>query len=384
MAAVAIGISGCLLSMAINIGLVLQMVETAIATELGHLQIHRSGWLSEPRIDRRFVLDPPLRAALAAEAERLKAWAPRVRGDGLVSSARASVGVRIVGIDPVAERRVSRVPGSLTRGAFLPEPGKAFIGEALARRLKLSLDQKLVVSVQSVGGDLTGRAFRVAGVYRTASTELDEGTLYLSLSDSRSLFGIGADEISEIVLVAEQRSQIAALRESLIDSLGPDFEAHSWEELQPILVVLVESFDLISWFLYGAVFAGMAFGIANVLLMAVYERTREIGMMMALGMKARRVVMLVATESLMVTSVGLLLGFALAAAGMLWLQSGIDLGGYSESLRRVGAGTRIVPQLRGSDLAIPLVVALAASLLASGWPALRAARLKPGAALRHV
>jgi putative ABC transport system permease protein len=313
----------------------------------------------------------------------VKAWAPRVRGEGLASSPRASVGVRVVGVDRNAEPSVSLVPDALTQGDFLPEAGKSFIGEALAKRLKVKIGQKLVVSVQNPGGDLSGRPYRVAGVFRTASTDLDENTIYLSLSDAQDLFGLGA-AISEIVLLAHRRSDIDALRDSLAAALGDDFEAHGWEELQPLLVVFVESFDLVSWYVYGAVFVAMAFGIANVLLMAVYERTREIGMMMALGMKRGRVVGLVALESLLVTSVGVVVGFAVAAAGLYWLRDGIEFGSYAESLRGLGAGTRIVPQLRSSDYVIPLVISLVVSLLASGWPALRAARLKPGTALRHV
>lgn len=381
--AVSIGIAGCLLSVAINIGMVLQMVDTAIATELGHLQIHRAGWLREPGIDRSFVLDTQLRRSLDAPARLVRAWAPRVRGEGLASSARASVGVRIVGVDREAEPRVSLVPGSLTQGSFLPAPGKTFIGEALAKRLKVGIGKKLVVSVQNPGGDLSGRAYRVAGLFRTASTDLDENSLYLSLADAQDLFGLGA-EISEIVLVANQRSGIDALRASLVASLGEDFETHSWEQLQPFLVVIVASFDLVSWYVYGAVFVAMAFGIANVLLMAVYERTREIGMMMALGMKRERVLALISVESLLVTSAGVVLGFAAAGAGLFWLRDGIEFAAYSESLRSLGVGTRIVPQLRASDMGIPLLIAFLVSLLASGWPALRAARLKPGAALRHV
>ena len=382
-AAVSIGIAGCLLAVAINIGMVLQMVDTAIATELGHVQVHRSGWLREPGIERSFVLDAAIRESLRAEAKRTKAWAPRVRGEGLASSARASVGVRVVGIDRDAEPNVSLVPGSLVQGAFLPAAGKTFVGEALAKRLRVGVGQKLVVSVQNPGGDLSGRAFRVAGLFRTASTDFDENTLYLSIADAQDLFGLG-DEISEIVLVAVERSQIDILRDSLVATLGDEFEAHSWEQLQPLLVVIVESFDLVAWTVYGAVFVAMAFGIANVLLMAVYERTRELGVMMALGMKRGRVVALMTAESLLVTMVGVVIGFGVSWAVLFWLQDGIDFGGYSESLRSLGAGTRIVPQLRSSDLVVPVVVALVVSLLASSWPALRAARSKPGDALRHV
>ena len=109
-----------------------------------------------------------------------------------------------------------------------------------------------------------------------------------------------------------------------------------------------------------------------------------IGVMMALGMKRGRVAALVVAESMIVTAVGLLLGFSLAGLGVFLLRGGIEFGAYAESLGRLGSANRIVPHLRPGDLGIPLIVALVASLLASLWPALRAAGLRPGAALRRI
>jgi ABC-type lipoprotein release transport system permease subunit len=247
----------------------------------------------------------------------------------------------------------------------------------------VEVGQKIVLSVQDLHQDLTGRAYRVSGLFDTASSELDENTLFLSLAEAQRLFGL-ADSVSEFVLIARERDDIDELAEALKAALGERFEVHTWEQLRPLLVVIVESFDMMAWYLYAAVFVAMAFGIANVLLMAVFERTREIGMMMALGMKRGRVVTLVVAESMIVTAVGLLLGFFLAGVGVFLLQDGIEFGAYAESLGRLGSTSRIVPHLRPADLGIPLVVAGVASLVASLWPALRAARLRPGAALRRI
>jgi ABC-type lipoprotein release transport system permease subunit len=370
--------------MAINIGMVLQRAETALATELGHLQVHAPGFQENPELRVRLTDGGSAATSTLEGISGVRAWAPRLRGQGLVNSPRASLGVSVVAIQPEREVEVSLMADSLVAGRWLDaQRGRVLIGEALARRLQVELGQKIVLSVQDLAGDLTGRPYRVGGVFRTPSRELDQGAVFLRLDEAQQLFGVG-QTVSEIVVVAHDRDDIPDLQSALRASLGEDAEAQSWEELRPLLVYLVEMFDASAWYLYAAVFIAMAFGIANVLLMAVYERTREIGMMMAMGMSRRRVIGTVVAESLLVTALGLVLGIAMAALSVFALRGGIDLSMFSEGLTAYGIGTRIVPVLRGGDLAAPLVVAVVASLLASLWPALRAARSRPAEALRHV
>ena len=165
---------------------------------------------------------------------------------------------------------------------------------------------------------------------------------------------------------------------------GEAAEVRTWQQLQPLLVYMVSSFDSMAWFLYAAVFVAMAFGIANVLLMAVHERTREIGMLRAMGMQRRQVIALVVLESLMVVAVGMALGTGVALGGVWWLQDGIDLSGYSEGLESVGASARLAPVLRARDLVAPSILAAGIGVLASLWPAVRAARHLPADALRQT
>lgn len=151
-----------------------------------------------------------------------------------------------------------------------------------------------------------------------------------------------------------------------------------------MLVAMIALFDQTGWYVYAAVFVAMAFGIANVLLMSVYERIREIGIMMAIGMHPARLVATILAESLLLTGAGVVLGGLLGVASVRALEGGIDLSRWSEGLTAVGAGTKIVPALRASDLWVPVVVALVTALLASLWPALRAVRIRPAEAVRRV
>jgi ABC-type lipoprotein release transport system permease subunit len=381
--AVAIGIAGTLLTMAINFGMVFQMVGTAIENEVGHLQIHARGFEDEPELAVRLEDGGRESIAELRRLEGVRAFSRRVRGEGLLSSPRASAGVRVLGIEPQREGQVTRIAASVVEGSYLDGDGRRLLlGRELARRLEVGVGDKVVLSVQDLAGELTGEALRVGGLFDTASQALDRSTIFLQLGASQALLGLD-DSISEVVAVADSRDQVDRLRRDLAAAL-PDAEVRSWKQLEPLLVYMVDVFDQSAWMIYAAVFVAMAFGIANVLLMTIYERTREIGIMRAVGFGRGRLVATIVVEALVVTFVGLLVGFAGALIGVYLLRDGIDLSGMAQGLEYLGVGTRIVPVLRTSDFTTPLAVAAVTAFVASAWPAWRAVRLRPAEAVRHT
>lgn len=378
---IAVGLAGCALSMAIQLGMMSEMVDTAIATGLGHVQIHAPGWDEQPELEISLPAGGGALQPLLESDEDVLAWAPRIRGQGLVASPRASVGVGILGIDVEREAEVSLIASHLTAGEWFAGERRIVIGEALARRLDVELGDKIVVTGQDLGGELTGQAYRVGGLFRTPSRELDEGTVLLPMSRAQELFGLG-DAVSEIVVVTRSRDLVDAFGARLKAAVGERGEVRTWGQLEPMLVYMVQSFDSMAWITYAAVFIAMAFGIANVLLMAVFERLREIGVMRAIGISRRRVIALVVYESTLLTALGLLSGALLTAAGLWALRDGIDISPWASELDAYGIGTRLVPLWRRSDTTLPVLIATVTAICASFWPALRAARTAPAEALR--
>jgi ABC-type lipoprotein release transport system permease subunit len=163
---------------------------------------------------------------------------------------------------------------------------------------------------------------------------------------------------------------------------GP--EIRTWEQLEPLLVYMIETFDSMAWIMYAAVFIAMAFGIANVLLMAVFERTREIGMMRAVGMSRVRVVAMVVLESTLVTTIGLGLGVGFGLVGVWLLRDGIDISAWAGSLDDYGIESVLKPSMRRRDLVAPVLIGAITAVLSSFWPALRAGMAKPADALRRI
>jgi len=381
--AVAVGISGALLAMSINYGMAAQMVDTAIRTELGHIQIHAVGYDANPELKVRIADGGRELEKILAATPGVLAWARRVRGDGLVTSTRASVGVRIVGIEPEREAAVSTIARSITTGSYLgAEKRRVIIGERLAKRLHVGIGDKIVISATDLAGEIAGEGVRVGGLFHTPSAPLDSGTVFLPLADSQKLLSL-EDAISEVVVVGRRSDRADELRAALGIAVA-NHEVRSWKEIQPVLDFLVSLFDEMGLVLYGLVFVAMLFGIANVLLMAVYERVREIGILMAIGMSRKRVAASVVLESMIVTAIGLVVGYAITLAAMAWLGDGIDLSVFGEGLESLGAGQTIVPVLRASDFTIPTAVAVVTAAVASGWPAYRATKFRPADAVRHV
>jgi ABC-type lipoprotein release transport system permease subunit len=319
---------------------------------------------------------------------------PRLVGDGLLQSSRRSSRVVLVGIDPLREERVSVISRALVEGRMPVAqvttgsrrlPGIA-IGAAMAERLRVKLGDKVVVHAP---GEVGLGAFRVSGIFRTSSSELDRSHAYLRLEDAQRLLSV-PDRVTEVAVLLEDPDRLpelhAAAKAELARAL-PDaaLDVLTWKEREPRLAAMLGLMADMTWIIYGAVFVAMAFGIANALLMMVYERIREFGMLRALGLQSSRLLALVLLESIVMTVVGTLLGLAVGVPIVLWLgEVGIDLKSFAEGLTEFGIGTTVYTRIEPRDVVLPVVVALITAVLAALWPAWKAVRLRPAEAIRHV
>jgi len=197
------------------------------------------------------------------------------------------------------------------------------------------------------------------------------------------MLGMG-DELSELALVAERNADAPRLKAAYLARSPQRLEVRTWSELRPFLQYMVNAMRDMAWIVYGAIFIAMAFGIANVLLMSIYERTREIGILAAIGMKPGRLVASLLVESLFLTGLGVAGGLVLGFGAVALLSDGIDLARWGEGLRSFGVPTTIVPVLPEGEWRIPVGVAVVTAILASAWPAIRAVRTRPAEAVRHV
>ena len=390
--AVSVGLFASLSLVAWGHGLLNQVVQTAVATRLSLLAIHAKGYQADPDVGLALADGGRQLAALVERFPGAHAL-PRALGDGLAQSARQNAHVTLVGVIPEAERRVSVVGNSIVAGDFpQPTPGGgvralpgALLGSELADDLRVGVGEKIVLHAPGESG--LG-AFRVSGLFHSASPDFDKGTVFLRLEDAQRLLGVG-DRVHEIAVALDDARALDRLDAFAKAELprarpGEALEILTWQEREPRLASLLDLMSSTAWIAYATVFAGMAFGIANALLMSVFERIREFGVLRSLGLQGRQLVELVLLESLILTLGGAALGVGLGVAFVLVLgHTGVS-GDAFAGAGVLSVGPRVYPRLESGDWLSPFALAVVTAALAAIWPAVKAARLRPAEAVRHI
>ena len=381
---IGVGLVGCLFVLAWTKGLVHQMADNAVHTQLAHLAVQVPGYHANPDVRRN--LGGYEEIANQARSQPGVHASPRLRGEGLVQTARKSVLAVMIGVRPGDEADVSVVPSSVIAGSFLRTGASVrrlppvVIGAKMAGELRVEIGDKLVLQVP---GEAGLGAFRVSGLYRTASSQFDGVAVFLRLRDAQRLFGVG-DRVTEVAIALDHERMLAGVQARLREALGPRVEVLSWRERARRLAAMLDTMGDLSWIFYATVFVAMAFGIANTMMMAVYERMREFGVMRSLGLSRVRLMALILLESAALTVAGTAFGLGLGFALVAWLGGrGIDLSVFSDALETYGIGTRVFPRAGWDDALTPLVLALVTGLVAAVWPGLHAIRLRPAEALRR-
>jgi ABC-type lipoprotein release transport system permease subunit len=341
----------------------------------GHGQIHAIGFTDDPTVERSMPPPTgPLAAALASDT--VKVWAPRVFAPALIRSERESAPVSLYGIDPARETAVSFLDAGDVEGTALvgPQDRGIVIGRLLAERLQVSLGRRVVISAQNVSGSVEEIGMEVVGLYQ-GQPDLQKYAVFASLGQTQKLLGLG-NNISEIAFLAKNRSEIESLTESLAKA-APNLDVKRWDELQPFASAVIQMTNNTNTIWVFVSFALVAFGLINTIMMVVYERTREFGLMQALGMKPRLLIAQVLLESTYLVSFGTFVGAALGAGTILAFTNGLDLGSLGAGASMFGASERLYPVVDVSQILLASVVVVVLSILASLYPVLRATRRVP-------
>jgi len=347
----------------------------------GEGQIHARGYLDDPTVAHR--MKPPGALDRVLHSSAVKDYALRVRIGAVLQSEYKTLPVTFVGVDPAEERKLSVLPGRIVAGHYLAgtDDGSIVLGRNLVKRLKTRLGKRVVVLAQDAGGRLAERAFRVSGIF-AASQEAEDSFAFTGLRTAQTFTGIGRD-VSEIVFNAADEAALPELVKDL-QAAAPGLDVQSWKTLEPLAYAVGTFFnDFILMWLW-VMFALMAFGIVNTQLMAVFERSREFGLLRALGMRPWAVLLAVALEAVFLTGAGVLFGAALAVAGVQAFPHGLDLGFLGRGAEFVGAGRILYPRVDAGDFLLYSAAIWILSVLVALWPARRAAKVSPVEAMSHA
>jgi putative ABC transport system permease protein len=366
------------------------MINSAVRTHTGHLQVQAEGYRSKQSM--RLVVSRPDRVgALLKGMPDVAAYTFRGNAFSLASSKERTYGALVIGIDPPREGEVSTLEQLVREGSYLSheDTNQALVGKLLANNLKVSLGDEIVLLGQGRDGSIAATAVKVKGIFRSGEDTFDRSSLHIPLNFFQDTYAMrGA--VHEVVVLAKNLEAVPALKQTIRERGEKTFENEDlvvldWKELMPGLIDAIRM-DLISGFIfYVILIVVVAFSILNTFLMAIFERTKEFGILMAIGTKPSRLTKILLIESTTVTAAGIALGILLGSLVTWYFQvHGILISGATELLRQFGLPERMYPQLSVLSASIGAGIVLIITLLTALYPAFKVRRLKPVEAMAAV
>ncbi|MCB9234001.1 MAG: ABC transporter permease [Bacteroidia bacterium] len=383
-AAIALGIWAGLFVMALSVGLNNQRTRSAISTTLSHIQLHNPAYLKDSKV-ANFIPDGEHVTQVLEANPQVKAFTTRMIVNGMASSSAGGFGVSLNGIDPEKEARVTDIHDHLTEGDWFAEGkrNQVVIGAKLADKLKVKLRSKIVLNFQNEQGDIVAGAFRVAGIFKTVSSQYDESTAFVRMKDLEGLLGTPG-QFHEVALLTSGLDEVQPVKEELKAAL-PDLEVRAWKDVSPELGYADEMMNTMLYIFILIILMALGFGIINTMLMAVLERKRELGMLMSVGMNRVRTFSMIVIETVFLSLIGGPVGILLGWATISWVHSkGLDLSAVGKGLESLGVGAIIYPELESGIYFNIAILVVVAAILASIVPAIRALMYKPAEAVRGL
>ncbi len=374
-------------SISLQFGSYDMMIDNTLQAYSGHLQLQHPRYLDEPRM-RYAVADAEATAQRWRDRLGLASISARASGFALASSKQRSYGIQVLGVDARHEPLVSTLPGLVKQGRYL-EPGRReeiVIGAALARNLQVGLGDELTFLGSGFDDSFAAGVVNIVGIFESGIADLDRSMAQVNLGYFQDAFAMGSHGHS-IVLRAPRIDDVAALQQAIQALPGnpEDSVLRDWDELQPGLRQAIQADMTSAWFMYIVLIVLVAFSVLNTQLMSVLERTREFGVMMALGLKPQRLARLVLLETSLMTSLGLVLGIGVGFLVTWYLSvAGFSYPGMAEMADKFNLPERMYPAISVLSLTLGPAVVAAGCLLAALYPALRLYRLLPIEAMRAV
>ncbi len=374
-------------SISLQLGSYQVMIENTLATLTGHLQVQQAEYLDSPKMRYSIPDVVPLAKKLRQELD-VKTVAARSETFALASSDDRSFGIQVMGVEPEFEPLVSTLPGLVKEGRWFSanDAEEIILGKVLAGNLKVGLGDEVTFLGSGRDGSFAAAVATVVGIMESGFVQADRSVAQLPLGYFDTVFsmqghghrivinGPGLDLVPQ--LVAAARAQVKGL---------PDIVVHDWDALQPGLNKAIKADFSSAWFIYGILVILVAFSVLNTQLMSVLERTREFGTMLALGIRPGRLGVLVAQETLLMSTIGLSIGVLLGLLLSLYLgEVGFTVDGMEEANQRFNMPERMYPEVCLLTMLWGPLVVFAGAMLASIYPARRLLKLDPVIAMKAI
>lgn len=381
--AITIGVASVAFLIGFMNAFIISFVESGINNDYSHIQIHNPKFAADKELKFSIQNADQITGSLNAN-DTVKAVSSRIIVNGMVSSPTGASGIALYGVNAEHEARVTGLDSSIVEGGYLGTISRnpILISAKLAEKLKLKVRSKLVLTFQNINGDITAGSFRVAGIFESPSKKVNSTVAYVQATDLNRL--TGHEGIHEIAILLNSIEDVPAFSEKLAME-NSNLKVEPWNVLAPELELIQSQVWINLLVVLVIIMGALCFGIVNTMLMAVLERVRELGMLMAVGMEKRRVFKMIILETLMMAAVGAPLGILLGlATNGYFMVNGLDLSNYAEGLKEFGYATILYPSVSASDYLLIAASISITAIIAAIYPARKAIKLKPVEALHKI
>jgi len=365
-------------------GMVYGSQKHAVATNTGDIQIHAPGYLEDP--DLYTLIQQPQALLKRLQLAGFHA-SPRLYATGLMAAGQSSAGVQLHGIDIVSEKTVTILHRYLLKGHWLQEQtaNEVVIGGRLARSLNTSVGDELIFVGQSADGAMATDLFRVGGILKAVSGQIDSSGVYLLASKFRELMQL-PDGVHEIAIIRPRQSLDLSVASQQVASLATGLETRNWRQLQPALARFIDTAGIETRIMIIITYIAVATVVLNAMLMGIFERIHEIGVMRAIGFRPGQTAALIYLEALLQTLVAALLGTVAGSGAAYYLSlHGIDMSAIAGRLAFGGMAVEPIwyAYLTPNSLVMPLGYLFLVTLLAAIYPAWKVATIGPLQAIHY-
>jgi len=365
-------------------GLMQGSEKNVVSMDLGDIQIHVKDYREDPDLYKE-IKDPD--DILSALRKAGFYATQRLYGFGLVAAGSTSAGVQVRGIDLSSESTVTQISQHLSRGAWLQtdDPKGVVLGRKLARTLGVDIGQEVIFVGQASDGSIANDIYRVKGIIKSVGEEVDRTGMFVTLKSFRDLF-ILPQGAHEIAVMRPDRTMDLTLATKTVASLAPGYETLNWRQLKPVIARILDLADSQMIILVTITYTAVAMLVLNAMLMTVFERIRELGIMKALGVTPWQLMMLVYAETLVQVVAASILAVITGCALSRYLEHhGIDLSSLAEGASFGGVAFDPIwkAHLTAKAVEVPIIFLFIMSLLAVLYPAVKAALIQPVKAIHH-
>tara|TARA_S200000501_G_scaffold73454_1_gene65361 strand:- start:1964 stop:3181 length:1218 start_codon:yes stop_codon:yes gene_type:complete len=385
MSAVAIGVWSIIFMVSFYNSMMGAISRNSLQHDYSHIQIHHEGYLSDPGLDFQ-VKNPSKLLEFHSQISDIKAVSGRLIVNGMVASPKTNLGIQVYAIDPEDEAAVTNLPSFLIAGDYFTniKRNPILLSQKLAEKLKVKVRSKVVITVQDLEVNIRAGAFRVSGIFHSKSPRINNGVVYLRHQDLSKLINSTDTSFNEFAYLLKDNESLIQTKKKM--EMKTKNLVRTYREIAPEFDMIEEGSAISKQVITVIVMLALLFGIINTMLMAVLERTKEIGMLRAIGMFKRKIFLMIVLETFMISLVSAPVGLIAGFLTNVYFEKngGMDLSQYAGALEQYGGDAIFYPEIAQSTYFFLMLVVIITALMGAIYPAIKAVNLKPLEAIRKV